>query len=90
MIPVTHLAGKRVAVFGLGMSGLAAAQSLIAGGAEPVIWDDKPESREAATKLGLALTDLLLTKKLNPGEKILLTAFGAGLTWGALLLTEGT
>ena len=58
MIPVTCLAGKRVAVFGLGMSGIAAAQALAAGGAEPVIWDDKPESREAAARLGLALTDL--------------------------------
>ncbi len=58
MIPVTCLAGKRVAVFGLGMSGIAAAQALAAGGAEPAIWDDKPESREAASKLGLALTDL--------------------------------
>jgi UDP-N-acetylmuramoylalanine--D-glutamate ligase len=58
MIPVTCFRGKRVALFGLGMSGLAAAQSLIAGGAEPVIWDDKSESRDAATKLGVALTDL--------------------------------
>ncbi len=58
MIPVTCLAGKRVAVFGLGMSGIAAAQGLAAGGAEPAIWDDKPESREAAARFGLALTDL--------------------------------
>jgi UDP-N-acetylmuramoylalanine--D-glutamate ligase len=58
MIPVTSFAGKRVAVFGLGMSGIASAQSLEAGGAEAHVWDDKPESREAAAKLGLRVTDL--------------------------------
>ena len=34
MIPVTSFAGKTVAVFGLGGSGLASAQALMAGGAD--------------------------------------------------------
>jgi UDP-N-acetylmuramoylalanine--D-glutamate ligase len=58
MIPVTSFAGKRVAVFGLGMSGLAAGQALASGGAEPHMWDDKPASRDEAAKLGLTVTDL--------------------------------
>ena len=41
MIPVTIFAGKKVAVFGLGSSGLAAAGALIAGGAEVVVFDEQ-------------------------------------------------
>ena len=36
MIPVTTFAGKKVAVFGLGGSGLASAQALVAGGADVI------------------------------------------------------
>ncbi|MDI7773748.1 UDP-N-acetylmuramoyl-L-alanine--D-glutamate ligase [Asticcacaulis sp. EMRT-3] len=50
MIPVKGFEGKRVAIFGLGRSGLSAARALKAGGAEPVLWDDKPASVMAATK----------------------------------------
>ena len=44
MIPVTSFAGKRVALFGLGGSGIATARALIAGGAEVLAWDDNPDS----------------------------------------------
>ena len=44
MIPVTPFAGKTVAVFGLGGSGLASAQALVAGGAEVVAFDDSAAS----------------------------------------------
>ncbi len=50
MIPVKGFEGKRVAIFGLGRSGLSAARALKAGGAEPILWDDKPASVMAATK----------------------------------------
>ncbi|MEN3348182.1 MAG: UDP-N-acetylmuramoylalanine--D-glutamate ligase, partial [Bradyrhizobium sp.] len=40
MIPVTSFAGKTVAVFGLGGSGLASCHALKAGGAEVVAGDD--------------------------------------------------
>lgn len=42
----------------------------------------------SASSLGIALDELLHEKKLDKGENILLTAFGAGLTWGAAVLTH--
>lgn len=44
MIPTPRYAGERVVVMGLGKSGLSAAASLRAGGAEVEVWDDKPEA----------------------------------------------
>lgn len=58
MIPVRGFEGKRVAVFGLGRTGLTAARALKAGGAEPVLWDEKPAARQAAAAEGFALEDL--------------------------------
>ncbi len=40
----------------------------------------------SASSVGIALDELLKEKKAKSGEKILLTAFGAGLTWGAAVL----
>jgi UDP-N-acetylmuramoylalanine--D-glutamate ligase len=57
MIPVRGYEGRKVAVLGLGRSGLATARALLAGGAEPLLWDDAPESRAAAEAAGFALTD---------------------------------
>ena len=58
MIPVKGYTGKRVAVLGLGRSGLATARALLAGGAVPVLWDDSPEARAKAEADGFTLTDL--------------------------------
>ena len=58
MIPVRGFAGKRVAVFGLARTGLAAARALIAGGAQVALWDDKLSSRETAASEGLPVVDL--------------------------------
>jgi UDP-N-acetylmuramoylalanine--D-glutamate ligase len=58
MIPVQGCAGQKVAVLGLGRSGLAAARSLVAGGAEPLLWDDSAEARARAEAEGYATTDL--------------------------------
>ena len=58
MIPVQGYSGKRVAVLGLGRSGLAAARALAAGGATPLLWDDSPEARGRAEAEGFTLTDL--------------------------------
>lgn len=58
MIPVLGYKGAKVAVLGLGRSGLATARALTAGGAEPLLWDDSPESRAKAEAEGFALTDL--------------------------------
>lgn len=42
----------------------------------------------SASSIGLALEELLETNELADGEKLLLVAFGAGLTWGAAVLTK--
>jgi UDP-N-acetylmuramoylalanine--D-glutamate ligase len=58
MIPVTIFAGRKVAVFGLGLSGLATAKALAAGGAEPALWDDSEKGREGARAAGFVPVDL--------------------------------
>jgi UDP-N-acetylmuramoylalanine--D-glutamate ligase len=58
MIPVIGYKDAKVAVLGLGRSGLATAHALAAGGAEPLLWDDSPEARAKAEAEGFALTDL--------------------------------
>jgi UDP-N-acetylmuramoylalanine--D-glutamate ligase len=58
MIPVVGYKGQKVAVLGLGRSGLATAAALVAGGAEPLLWDDAPEARAKAEAQGHSLTDL--------------------------------
>ncbi|WP_425099115.1 UDP-N-acetylmuramoyl-L-alanine--D-glutamate ligase [Tropicibacter sp. S64] len=54
MIPVVGFEGHRVAVLGLGRSGLSAARALREGGAEVLVWDDNPAAREAAEAEGFA------------------------------------
>lgn len=58
MIPVKGFEGKRVAVFGLGRTGLTAARALLAGGATVALWDEKPAAREAALAEGFEVVDL--------------------------------
>jgi UDP-N-acetylmuramoylalanine--D-glutamate ligase len=58
MIPVTTLAGKKVALFGLGGSGSATAKALIAGGADVTAWDDNPDSVAKAASEGITTADL--------------------------------
>jgi UDP-N-acetylmuramoylalanine--D-glutamate ligase len=58
MIPVTTFAGRMVAVFGLGKSGLAACRALAAGGATVVAADDNGQSRNEATAAGVSVQDL--------------------------------
>lgn len=58
MIPVTTFRGRRVAVFGLGGSGLAVCRALRAGGAEPIAWDDDEGKVDQAAGEGF-LTDNL-------------------------------
>ncbi len=58
MIALTALAGKRIALFGLGGSGLVTASALLTGGAEVVGWDDNPASVEKAEAQGIGTQDL--------------------------------
>src|SRR6195256_5366223 len=58
MIPVTSFAGKKVALFGLGGSGLASASALVAGGADVVGGDDDADTVTRATSAGIPTADL--------------------------------
>ena len=74
MIPVRGFEDKKVAVFGLARTGLAAARALLAGGAEVVVWDERPDARAAAKAEGFVVEDLatadwskLAALMLSPG-----------------------
>src|SRR4030088_1849667 len=58
MIAVTCFAGKTVAVFGLGGSGLASCHALKAGGAEVVARDDSVDRLVEAAQAGFITADL--------------------------------
>src|SRR5262249_45950611 len=58
MTPVTAFAGKKVAVFGLGGSGLVSASALLAGGADVIGWDDSVDAVAKATSAGIPTADL--------------------------------
>src|SRR2546423_10651954 len=58
MTPVTTFAGKKVALFGLGASGLASAEALLAGGAEVVAFDDDTARIAQANAAGVPTADL--------------------------------
>jgi UDP-N-acetylmuramoylalanine--D-glutamate ligase len=75
MIPVKGYSGQKVAVLGLGRSGLATAEALAAGGAEALLWDDSPEARAKAEGEGHSLTDLTRHAALE-GVACLITSPG--------------
>ncbi len=75
MIPVKGYQGRKVAVLGLGRSGLATARALIAGGAEALLWDDSLEARAKAEAAGFACTDLTRNGALD-GVACLVTSPG--------------
>jgi UDP-N-acetylmuramoylalanine--D-glutamate ligase len=58
VIPVTAFAGKKVAVFGLGGSGLVSASALLAGGADVIAYDDNAQSVAKASAAGIPTADL--------------------------------
>jgi UDP-N-acetylmuramoylalanine--D-glutamate ligase len=58
MAPVTVFKGRKIALFGLGGSGLATARALVAGGAEVGAWDDNAKTVQQAFALGLAIVNL--------------------------------
>jgi UDP-N-acetylmuramoylalanine--D-glutamate ligase len=57
-LPVTCFAGEKIAVLGLGRSGLVAAEALVAGGARVIAWDDGEAARARAVTAGIMLADL--------------------------------
>src|SRR5690242_4615013 len=91
MIPVTSFAGKTVAVFGLGGSGLASCHALKAGGAEVIAGDDSPDNIAKAAQAAFITADLR-TVSWNNFAALILTP-GAPLThpaphWSVLLARE--
>src|SRR5215831_3731777 len=91
MIPVTSFAGKTVAVFGLGGSGLASCEALKAGGAEVIAGDDSAENLAEAAQAGCVTADLRSVPWTNFAALILTP--GAPLThpaphWSVLLARE--
>ena len=58
MIPATTCKDKTIAVFGLGGSGLATAEALVAGGATVLAWDDNPENVQKAADRNIKTEDL--------------------------------
>ena len=58
MIPITTFAGKKIAVFGLGASGLVSASALLAGGADVIAFDDDTASIAKASAGGIPTADL--------------------------------
>jgi UDP-N-acetylmuramoylalanine--D-glutamate ligase len=58
MIPITAFVGKKLAVFGLGGSGLASCHALRAGGAEVIAGDDDAKKIAQAAQAGFATADL--------------------------------
>src|SRR5258706_7044274 len=58
MISITTFAGKKIALFGLGGSGLASARALIAGGADVIASDDSAATIAKAAVAGIPTADL--------------------------------
>jgi UDP-N-acetylmuramoylalanine--D-glutamate ligase len=58
VIAVTTFAGQKVAVFGLGGSGLVSAAALMAGGADVVAYDDSADGVAKANAAGIPIADL--------------------------------
>ncbi len=91
MIPVTSFAGKTVAVFGLGGSGLASCHALKAGGAEVIAADDSSDNVAKAVQAGFVTADLRKVSWQNFAALILTP--GAPLThpaphWSVLMARE--
>ena len=58
MIPVTTLSGKKIALFGLGGSGIATAQAMVEAGVDLSAFDDNPDSVEQAKSKGINCNDM--------------------------------
>lgn len=58
MIDLSALRGQRIAVMGLGKTGLSVACALYEAGVEVCAWDDVAPVREAAAKVGIPIMDL--------------------------------
>lgn len=88
MFKITTFQNRKVAVFGLGRSGIASALALQAGGAIVYAWDDNLKTREIAQAQGVNIFDLrnvdfndLYALVMTPGVPI----YGPKTHWAAEL-----
>lgn len=56
---VQTLENKKVAVFGLGLSGLSVVRAFVAADVKVVVWDDNPEQQRRAQSLGAEVQNLV-------------------------------
>lgn len=75
MIVAQQVAGQRIAVLGMGRSGLSAARSLAQGGAQVIVWDDSDSGRAAAADQGFEVVDLTKAGAMS-GVDLLITSPG--------------
>ncbi|MFK7746501.1 MAG: UDP-N-acetylmuramoyl-L-alanine--D-glutamate ligase [Roseobacter sp.] len=73
MIPVRGLSGAKIAVLGLGRSGLSAARSLAAGGAVPLCYDDNPDARARAEAEGFTCRTLSKPKDFEDIARLIVS-----------------
>jgi|TARA_R110002072_G_scaffold27892_2_gene90405 UDP-N-acetylmuramoylalanine--D-glutamate ligase len=71
LIDLSFFNGHRVAVLGLGKSGLAAARALVAAGAQVWAWDDDAAVRAAAEEAEIPVVDLVQADWLQPVSLVL-------------------
>src|SRR5262245_15743377 len=70
-IRIPTMSGRTVAVLGLAKSGLSAARTLMASGAEVWAWDDSPAKRDEAKSAGVPLVDLQGSDWMKPVALVL-------------------
>ena len=58
MIRARGVEGQKIAVLGLGRTGISAAKALMAGGAVVLAWDDGEPARQRAAQEGIPVHDL--------------------------------
>ncbi len=73
LIPLHSYRNVRVGVLGLGRSGMAAARSLRASGAAPILWDDDPGSRESAEAEGFRISRLTRADALREARLLVVS-----------------
>jgi UDP-N-acetylmuramoylalanine--D-glutamate ligase len=65
MIDVSCFSGDRIAIMGLGKTGLSTAMALKKAGASVIVWDDNQAARDYAESLGLKCDNLAQISKNN-------------------------
>ncbi len=73
MITGPSVKGERIAVLGLGRSGIATCLALQAGGADVLAWDEATHALKKARRLNLPLVDLSQSQNLSGCDRLVLS-----------------